>query len=514
MKKLIVSVTSVFLIFLSAAFLHAVEKASPGTSPEIRTESAGTQFFCGYCHVLTYPKVMKRAYDSWKKDEKHKEVACAQCHYPPQDVARIIPGHKGIPTVAPEKRTEQEFMQTELAVLSRLTTLLNMEESVVRTMPRIDDLSCATSGCHPTTGIGKEGEYWTKKIKFTEYERPDKTKAVVSFTHKEHFDKKKWVEGQEMHCTTCHTRHTPNKHFEVSKESCFLCHFNEAGKQVKLGENRAACSLCHEIPKEPFKKTDNPDEKPVTHKDYEERKVSCASCHLELVRGDGAIKPEKCLDCHENDKKITNEVKNMKLMHQEHVAKQTAQCFNCHEPIQHKRDKEFTYFAAGITECNACHAEPHKYQGLLIAGEGGKGVDKAYPIKHHDMNTNCIACHIKDSYDVKGRKIKAAEEKTCAACHTEKEKDLAVQWKKEVANSLEAAREKEKELIEAIKQAKGKAPEEAIKKAEGLLKAGQENLRIVDAGGGVHNKKYAELLLEIAEFDYFEAAIAELEPKK
>jgi hypothetical protein len=29
-----------------------------------------------------------------------------------------------------------------------------------------------------------------------------------------------------------------------------------------------------------------------------------------------------------------------------------------------------------------------------------------------------------------------------------------------------------------------------------LLKDGQENLRIVDAGGGVHNKKYAVLLIE------------------
>ena len=39
---------------------------------------------------------------------------------------------------------------------------------------------------------------------------------------------------------------------------------------------------------------------------------------------------------------------------------------------------------------------------------------------------------------------------------------------------------------------------------------GKENIKIVIAGGGVHNKKYSALLLDIA-IEKFDDAIAELE---
>jgi hypothetical protein len=37
-----------------------------------------------------------------------------------------------------------------------------------------------------------------------------------------------------------------------------------------------------------------------------------------------------------------------------------------------------------------------------------------------------------------------------------------------------------------------------IRKTEALLKDGRENLRIAEAGGGVHNKKYSILLIDTA----------------
>ena len=191
MKKVILPVVAIIILLLSATYLHSEDKSPSKESSGIRTEPLKSQFFCGYCHVLTYPKVMKKAYESWKVD-KHKDVPCAECHYPPQKAA--IPEHEKIPTTqeaALKAKTEFEFMKTELEVLSRLTTILNMEESVVRTKPPIDDRSCTTSKCHPTTGKDKEGEYWTKKITFKEYIREDKSKGVVSYIHKTHFDKEK-----------------------------------------------------------------------------------------------------------------------------------------------------------------------------------------------------------------------------------------------------------------------------------------------------------------------------------
>ena len=80
-----------------------------------------------------------------------------------------------------------------------------------------------------------------------------------------------------------------------------------------------------------------PGEKPVTHKTMEEAKVGCQSCHLHLIHGNAQVSGEKCLNCHDNEVTIMKEVMNKKLMHKEHVAGQAASCFNCHEPIVHKK---------------------------------------------------------------------------------------------------------------------------------------------------------------------------------
>jgi len=534
MRKIVLIILALTVTaLLSSPYLIAAQEKSiskPAATKErldIKESPAETQFFCGYCHVLTYPEVMKKAHKTWKEDKGkedkggHNEVGCVECHYPP-DLPPIAE-HGKIPRTKIEadkkkKKTEWDFMKTELEVFSRLVTVLNMDETTVLRKPKIGDRNCTTSDCHPTDRPKKkEGEYWAKKLKFTEYEKlvkGKKEKVAILFTHKEHYDKTKWIEGHELHCVTCHRKETNTKHFEVSKESCNLCHFKTTKKDVKFGaEDRSKCSLCHKIPEEPFKEVEK-GEKPVTHKDYEDRKVSCSGCHLEIVKGKGEIKEEKCLDCHENEKKIMKEAKNMKLMHKEHVAKQTASCFNCHEPIQHKKEiKEYNYVDASLANCKVCHSEPHIYQRQLLAGEGGKGIDKAYPIKHHNVKITCIGCHTKEAHDAKGRKIKAAEEKTCVDCHEKEAGDTMKKWIKDMAEVLKEAKAAEKEAIEVLADAKGKSPQSELQKAETLIKRGQENLRLVDAGGGAHNKKFAILVLDTAIAD-FDDAIAALKPKK
>ncbi|RJQ48146.1 MAG: ammonia-forming cytochrome c nitrite reductase subunit c552 [Nitrospiraceae bacterium] len=497
-----------FILCFMAPLAAGAEKSAHQEGEGIAVPDVKKQFFCGYCHVLSYPNVIKKAYLSWKEG-KHKDTSCVQCHYPPEELKYKIPGHRKIPKdeKAASEQSAMEFMKTELEVLSRLITVLNMDSSVVRTKPILDDRSCTTSACHPKTGKGKEGEYWTKKIQVAEYARPDTSKGTVSFTHEKHFEKEKWVEGQEMHCTTCHARETEGKHFEVSRQKCFLCHF----KNLALNEERAKCSLCHTVPEKPLqtqKTEDNPDEKPVTHKSLQEAKVPCESCHRQLVQGMGLVKAERCITCHDKSEDLEKGAVNKKLMHKKHVAEQAAHCFNCHESIAHK---EADFIDIARSECSACHPNHHKYQKLLLAGKEFKDVPET-PSLMFRVKTNCLACH-QGNKTVRGEAVSHGSGKACASCHTEKHEGMAKEWKDKTDEELKAAREMEKEALDAIENAKGKATENALKEASESVKKGQEYMNFVEYGGGVHNKKYSIMLLDKA-MSKFEDAIDQLSKEK
>lgn len=493
-----------FSIIAISIFLSAPSySAERSHQDETIDQNLRSQFFCGYCHVMTYPKVMKKAYESWKVD-KHNNVRCVECHYPPERLDVKIPAHERIPRdeEAARMKTDWEYMNTELEVLSRLTTILNMDESVVRTKPRVDDRNCTASQCHPTTGIGKTGEFWTKKINFVESEREDKSKRIVPYVHKTHFDKTKWVEGQEMHCTTCHQRQTGQKHFEVSKGQCFLCHF----KNTALNEGRSKCSLCHEVPTKSLqKKAPEPGAKLITHQTIETDKVSCKSCHQQLKKGNGQVKVKQCLECHDNDTDILSEIKNRKLMHHEHVAEQNARCFNCHEPIEHKKAD---FLDAARETCATCHPDHHISQKVLLAGPETIDVPET-PSLMFSVKTNCLGCHTKERI-VKGEPVMHGDPGKCAQCHVEKTALMVDEWKGSIEKAMKEAKELEKEAEEAIANAKGKASDEKLKEAAAMFKEAQQNVQLVEAGGGVHNQKYSIQLLDAA-MNNFDEVISLLE---
>ena len=442
-------------VIVSAASLFSIE------SYTARSDFCGTS-----CHI------MKEPYLSWQNSKHGEEgIACVTCHYAPGEKFTIRAKFKG---------------------LGQLFTYLSTDEKEVRKRPHVDDRSCLQAGCHT------KDQYAQKVIKYTER---------VSFTHKIH--EEKTIEGQTLHCSTCH-RHNPfaqrglaeGKHMEVSQESCFLCHF----KNTEFAEGRATCSACHEIPDKPIvqlAKIENSEEisleGAINHKTLEEKKVPCVSCHLQIVKGNGVVKQEKCLNCHDNRDSIMEQWNKKSLVHEEHVSAQTADCFNCHETIQHKNQtKDFDHLDVALADCRECHAEPHLHQRQLLAGIGGHGMEKPYPIKHFDVNVNCTGCHNEASYDEKGRKIKAATAETCVNCHTEKERVLIETWKNDVADFFIEARDIEKEALDALAAAKDQLSEATVQDALTLLKQGQENLRIVEAGGGVHNKKYSVSLIDVA----------------
>lgn len=456
MKKRIILITLGIFVILIICSLFAAEYYS--SRPQ----------FCGSCHI------MKKYYDSWKQDKHSEEnVTCVECHYPPG---------------------EKHALKSKFKGLGQLFTYLGTGTNVVRTPAKVSDLSCTTSNCHP------DEKFMDKKIKFTE---------KISYVHATH--KNKTIEGQALHCDTCHQHVTPEKHFEVPRMICYLCHF----KETKFNEGRSKCTLCHLLPEKPIqkqKKEGDQEEKPVTHKYLEEVKVACPSCHYELVQGSGGIKKEDCFNCHEYSQEMLKKADDKKAMHTEHVAAQNANCFDCHMPIEHK---EISRFDAAMQNCTACHPEPHIYQKMLITGTGGKGIDKPYPIAHLYVNVNCFACHVDDGVDAKGRKVKRASPKACVECHMkdEQKQGLGKKWQSDVLEYLTEARGLEKQAIAAIENAKDSAPKKTIQKAMALMHDGQENLRLVDAGGGVHNKKYAMLLIDAA-ITYFEDAIEEVNKRE
>ena len=196
--------------------------------------------FCGSCHV------MKNYYSSWKNSEHgKKDIACVVCHYAAKDKHDDNIQFKG---------------------LRRLLMYFPSRGRTARMPTRVSDSSCITSECHP------KDKFLTKKIKFTE---------KISYVHKTHEDEK--IEGQKLHCSTCHQNVTAEKHFEATKEICFLCHF----KNTKFNEGRARCSLCHEIPAKQLQKQKEEaksDEKSITHDTLKKQRCRVRAVIMKLCR--------------------------------------------------------------------------------------------------------------------------------------------------------------------------------------------------------------------------------------
>jgi hypothetical protein len=115
----------------------------------------------------------------------------------------------------------------------------------------------------------------------------------------------------------------------------------------------------------------------------------------------------------------------------------------------------------------------------------------------YDVKTNCIGCHIEKRF-IKGEKVLHGSAEACVACHTEKHYGMLKEWKNKIKEELEYALEIEKEAEQAIKAAEDKVSIEKLNQANGMLRKGQKNLRMVEYGGGVHNYKYSIVLLDDA----------------
>ena len=391
-----------------------------------------------------------------------KDVDCIACHYSPGDKMNPKVKFKG---------------------LGQLFSYIATGDKEVRKRAVVNDASCLTAQCHP-----KEN-FFEKKIDYKTKYQTDYKGILLPFTHKTHDEKT--IEGQKLRCSSCHIHQSAGKHFEVPKELCFLCHFRAA----KDNEGRSKCSICHEISTKSLQKQkvgeeaeaeEGVEKKPITHETLEKAKVPCYACHAELISGKVELKKDSCIECHHDPTpELMKKIEDKKEMHDAHVTKQTARCFNCHEPMQHKKTD---YFAASIQNCAACHQEPHLYVKKMMLGEKRNGVDET-PAMMHDVKTGCFGCHQEKGYSSTGQKITIGSPKACVACHSKDHAKMQKKWVEEVTEELKIAKGLEKEAIEAIGKVKGKIPEKRLKDAMAILKEGQTNLSIVEAGGGVHNRK-------------------------
>jgi hypothetical protein len=368
--------------------------------------------------------------------------------------------------------------------LRQLFTYLSFGKEEARLPTRVSNQSCLTYECH-FIGI--------KKVKFTD---------KIPFIHTTHLQA--GMEGEKLHCDTCHQNGKGEYHFEVSREVCFLCHF--INKSFNKG--LARCSLCHKIPAEPLQSHKRGftgvswqgaklDENRITHQSLEKAEVACQVCHYKVVKGKGGTDKQKCFKCHGPSLKSGTESgkKPFAYTHAEgkHVARQHAKCLDCHEPIQHR---EIEFLDPVIEYCSVCHPDHHKYQKSLLLGVQHNDAEKP-PGLMYDTKTNCMGCH-KDEKLVKGEKVLYGSAKACATCHTERHEAMVTEWKEKTSKELTHAKELEAKAVAAFENAKGRVSEETLEKAVAMLNEGREFIDTVEYGGGVHNKRYAIRLLDFA----------------
>ena len=443
MKKRIFLTLAVFII---AAVIGVISVESYTARPQ----------FCGTsCHIMDKP------YTTWQADKHGKagkiEVRCVDCHYAPGEKMTLHAKFKG---------------------LGQLFTYLSSDDKEVRRATHIADISCSTAKCHPSAS------FMDKQLTYGKDKK-------VKFTHKTHYEKT--LPGQEMHCTTCHVKASDKKHFEVPAVLCYVCHF----RHTEFNKERAACNLCHEIPTTPLQsqKKDgqvDPEEKVITHQTLEKAGVSCQSCHYQMVRGETELLPRACESCH-TDAAVLEKRSEMKLMHKEHVARQKAQCADCHQPILHK---EGDFIQEARLDCAACHPDHHSYQQALLVGAAYGEVPET-PSLMHKVKTNCQGCHEQKEM-LKGEQILRGAARACVSCHTPDHEKMLADWQKEVKTEVDFAKETRDQAMTLMTQVRAQLSEEQVTEFEELLVKGQKALDIVEFGNGVHNKKYSIMLIDEA----------------
>lgn len=386
--------------------------------------------FCRSCHI------MEPYYVSWQ-ESGHANVACIKCHFPP-GVGEKIRGKVG--------------------GLVQLLSYISVTEELIPNA-HVPDVSCLRSGCH-------ERRLLTGTIDF----------AGVPFDHAPHFGD--LGGGKELQCTSCHAQTTLAEHMSVSTGTCFLCHF----KDTPFNQGRAACTHCHQIPDEEF---DLGGGVKFNHDLAYQRDVSCATCHADLVRGDGAVTAERCGSCHTRESDLAR-IGDGPYLHNAH---RSVDCLECHDQIVHSLDPHAVQTAA--SNCASCHPNEHEAQVDLLMGIGGRSAH-SQPNAMISARLTCTSCHVEPNVGAGGTVLMTASMQTCATCHDAARIGELQQYStqmQEAVLQLEATLPKLHETLETAI-----IPAEQRRELRSELADVQHDLEFLQIGNGIHNIHYASTL--------------------
>ncbi|MCU7808038.1 MAG: NapC/NirT family cytochrome c [Candidatus Thiodiazotropha sp. (ex Semelilucina semeliformis)] len=463
--------------------------------------TAQSSFCGGSCHTMT------EQYEAWQSNFHYKDnnpdgmqADCIDCHF--------LPG-------------EHSSLKAKYEGLRHLAAYLYDPDAPLPIRPVIKDGACLQSGCHDSKKLGELEIQYTEKVRFK---------------HEVHFSDKA-LDGHQITCDTCHFKVTEDKHFEVPNDICFLCHLKlekptldkaEMGdgdirkitfasrSSIDFNQGASRCDICHTIPVKSLQSQlqvgdETTTKKPITHQTIQESDVACESCHFEVVKGAGEINTGNvvsngCLTCHNRSQTLLATSGDKTLMHDKHVPDK-ADCFDCHSVVEHKNRTDHLDFVRN--DCQLCHVDQHKYQKLLLAGIPVDGETSGTPHLMFEVNTNCMACHLKKTLS-RGHDVRTASGDTCAACHTDQHIQMLDDWKELLGKEVAGAEEVEAEAVDLLTELKANLDEEQLNQVEAMMAKGKELLNIVRVGNGVHNKKYAITILDGA-FGNFEDTIELLE---
>ena len=461
-----------------------------------------SEFCGGSCHTMT------EQFNAWKGSKHHAsnsqdgtQAECIECHF--------LPG-------------EKHGFKAKMEGLRHLAAYLYDRDAPLPIRPNIKDGSCLQSGCHSIERLAGLEIKFTKKVRFK---------------HGPHFGDKA-LEGQELTCDTCHFKVTAKEHFEVPKDICFLCHLNlerptlevateevvTIGGQaverisfqdrptINFNEGLSKCDTCHEIPTRSLQgqlSAEDSKVRAITHQTIKEAGVACEGCHFEVVKGSGEVNTGNvvsggCLTCHNRSDELLAKADDGRSMHDEHIAKQAADCFDCHTVIEHRHRDDHLDFVR--EDCGLCHQNQHKYQKILLAGiPVAEGIRTSEHLMFK-VNTNCMGCHLEKKLN-RGHAVRTGAPGTCAACHTPEHKKMLAEWRDRLEDEIAAVVEIKQEAEAALEAARQNgAANETLLKAQEMIAAGTEFLEVVRIGNGVHNKKYAITIMDEA-FVSFEDTI-------
>lgn len=391
--------------------------------------------FCNTCHI------MEPYYISWQ-ESTHRDVACIKCHFAPGFAEKI---------------------RGKMLGLVQLAKYVTKTEGP-RPAAEIPDASCLRSGCHETRLLSGAAEF-----------------HGVPFDHEPHL--KQLRRGKQLRCTSCHSQIVQGEHMSVTPSTCYLCHFKDSAFNEDLG----MCTRCHSIP---MKKFDLGGGVTFSHELAYEKGVDCYSCHMDVIRGNGAVPRERCRVCHNRENDLARYDDHV-FMHQTHVTDHKIDCTDCHLEIQHELDKNRLLNEA--SDCQSCHPGHHREQIEMFEGTGGH----AGPVAVGGMSAvriGCRTCHRAAEVSATGTVMWKASQEVCAMCHTPEEVARAESYTAAL-KGLEPALASALAGVEKA-AAGGALAEERKKTLDAELSQIRSDLEFLHRASTIHNIHYASTLTE------------------